>query len=640
MLEDLPEPIVVRGLAAPPTDVMCPRVVVNSLLRAPADDSAPGDVAAWWRRLQAHAASLSPLEAVGAIERLAVALLPADERAALRESGVGHTDGATVGDEPSTPLLAVNVAASSNDSTPNVHTPLKPPLKPTRPGGPWARRGSEQFTPNIPSPSADSDPLGIPRGISLTRGETMRLSRQATVDQDEEGNETVNGYTLWQELGRGTAGVCFLAFDESATDTRAIKVIPRANRHGPEQREMLTEVAIMKKLRHKHIVKIHECIDDPEAEAVYLVMQYIPDGPIAKLNDEGKCAPMSLSTVAHYGAQLASALKYMHRKGVMHGDIKPDNILVDSSGADRMAYLSDFGVSRAFLRGRDIDPAFLPSSICNISPRHLKKVALTPPDLALSAAGAALSVLAAETPGHSQSSRRPPEGGLFEVFGTPTHAMPPAHTKMNSVSNSTRVTASTSSRPSNTANSQSALARDMLLSIPECNVSLCLRPVANQHLGCGTPAFLSPEMFAGSPPTIAADMWAFGVTLYVMIYGCLPFTAPTYFAMKQTVTIDELEFPPAAPATLKWRDVLRRLLEKDSALRMTAAEARYHPLLSGSPVAPSPAYPDSDPFAGIEPFNPEASMEEGAITVTADEVDAAVGTSYLRMVRRSVDLTA
>jgi serine/threonine protein kinase len=477
-----------------------------------------------------------------------------------------------------------------------------------------------------PPPAALSASISSPRPAPLASPSAeMRLSRSAVLEVDDEGNDTVNGYTMWQELGRGAAGVCFLAFsDESESEVRAIKVIPRRRAVAEEaskRAELLTEVAIMKKLRHKHIVKIHECIDDPEAEAVYLVMQYVPDGPIAKLSDEGKCAPMSLGNVAHYGAQLGSALHYMHRKGVMHGDIKPDNILVDSStGGDRKAYFTDFGVSRTFLKDahaaraaaemhldgsdassastRDVTPG--PFGFGTTSPRHSPRHA--PPF----AFGAVPMASRGSTAGLHASGGLPTFGGLPtnagglppNAGGLPTNASPSNHgsgvfpsSQPHGDPPSGGIIA-LGAQPEHSKMSVVRFGNDELLSTQHSHGSFfCqrdrrasvgtnafLHPIANNR-GLGTPAFLSPEVYNGDEADLPADMWAFGVTLYVMIFGCLPFVGDSYFAIKRAVVEDELLFPPAAPPTAKWQPLLRELLRKDPAARMTVVDLRRHPLL-------------------------------------------------------------
>jgi serine/threonine protein kinase len=108
------------------------------------------------------------------------------------------------------------------------------------------------------------------------------------------------------------------------------------------------EIAVMKKLRHKNIVALHEIIDDPDAEKLYLVMQYVDKGSLGKVLVTGDCMPrVEQRRLAGILSQVASGLKYLHDHRIVHRDIKPENILLDSSD---QAFISDFGVSELLRR--------------------------------------------------------------------------------------------------------------------------------------------------------------------------------------------------------------------------------------------------------------------------------------------------
>lgn len=94
-------------------------------------------------------------------------------------------------------------------------------------------------------------------------------------------------------LGQGECGKVKLAYDEIQKRYVAIKQVYRADTSkrrvgGPTQAQQLylaflQEVKIMKNLRHSNIASVYEIIDDPKADKVYLVMQYIENGPIARI---------------------------------------------------------------------------------------------------------------------------------------------------------------------------------------------------------------------------------------------------------------------------------------------------------------------------------------------------------------------
>ena len=109
------------------------------------------------------------------------------------------------------------------------------------------------------------------------------------------------------------------------------------------------EIAIMKKIRHPNIVQLHELIDDPEKDTLYLVIEYLPKGQVMIWNNKRKhyrdpegnvlCEERSRRCVA----DCVQGLDYLHRQSIVHRDLKPENILIDSNGT---AKLADFGVSQ------------------------------------------------------------------------------------------------------------------------------------------------------------------------------------------------------------------------------------------------------------------------------------------------------
>jgi serine/threonine protein kinase len=170
-----------------------------------------------------------------------------------------------------------------------------------------------------------------------------------------DGTSSVNQYVLLHSIGQGRQGEVMLAMDTDANEMRAIKVMPRPaqaqSATGLRSRlpmnhkavQMQHEIAIMKKCRHRNIVALYEVIDDPAANSLYLVMQYVEHGSLVEMNPDGttdRCiAPDVLVGMAR---QLCAGLHYLHNHGVIHRDIKPDNILL---GNGDVVFLADFGVS-------------------------------------------------------------------------------------------------------------------------------------------------------------------------------------------------------------------------------------------------------------------------------------------------------
>ena len=103
----------------------------------------------------------------------------------------------------------------------------------------------------------------------------------------------------------------------------------------------------MKQCRHRNVVALYEVIDDPQTAEIYLIMQLVEKGSILKLSPQGIAdRRYSAKEVAFFGRQICAGMCYLHEHGVVHRDIKPDNILL---GCNDTVYLSDFGVSELFL---------------------------------------------------------------------------------------------------------------------------------------------------------------------------------------------------------------------------------------------------------------------------------------------------
>ena len=123
------------------------------------------------------------------------------------------------------------------------------------------------------------------------------------------------------------------------------------------------EIAILKRVRHPNIVRLHEVIDDHEEDLIYLVMDYAERGPIVKMEtgEDGllRCTPITpVSQVREYSVQIANALLYLHKRMILHRDIKPDNILIDRTVGSRSATLASVtsiatsSLATTLMRGR------------------------------------------------------------------------------------------------------------------------------------------------------------------------------------------------------------------------------------------------------------------------------------------------
>ena len=155
-------------------------------------------------------------------------------------------------------------------------------------------------------------------------------------------------YELDREIGRGGMGIVYRARDSRLKRAVAVKLLPpELAFRGEIRSRFLREAETAAQLSHPHIVPIH--VVDERDGLVYFVMGYVEGENLARrLHDRGRMEPDETRRIL---GEVADALAYAHARGVIHRDIKPDNILLDKDSGRAM--VTDFGIARAVTHGSD-----------------------------------------------------------------------------------------------------------------------------------------------------------------------------------------------------------------------------------------------------------------------------------------------
>src|SRR5881398_1057921 len=150
-------------------------------------------------------------------------------------------------------------------------------------------------------------------------------------------------YTVEGEIGRGGMGVVFNARDERLKREVAVKVLPPELAFREEIRlRFLREAETAARLSHPHIVPIHSVGEGPDG-LVYFVMAYVDGESLgAKLKRRGRLPPDESRRIMQ---ETADALGAAHAFGIIHRDVKPDNILLE--GSRGRVVVTDFGIAKA-----------------------------------------------------------------------------------------------------------------------------------------------------------------------------------------------------------------------------------------------------------------------------------------------------
>ncbi|KAJ8118828.1 hypothetical protein ONZ43_g3917 [Nemania bipapillata] len=241
------------------------------------------------------------------------------------------------------------------------------------------------------------------------------LDAKYTNDEiDGKSQYTVNQYVIEEEIGRGSYGAVHRATDQfghqyAVKEFSKSRLRKRAQSHilrrpgpgmphhqGPgmglnnfykkqfgrqedaEAKDALylirAEIAIMKKLNHPNLVALIEVLDDPEDDSLYMVLEMCEKGVVMKIDLDQPAKPYNSDSCRTWFRDLILGIEYLHAQGIIHRDIKPDNLLLTE---DDVLKIVDFGVSEMFEKPENSEkanemmtskaagsPAFIPPELC------------------------------------------------------------------------------------------------------------------------------------------------------------------------------------------------------------------------------------------------------------------------------------
>jgi len=251
---------------------------------------------------------------------------------------------------------------------------------------------------------------------------------------------------LRRKLGSGTWSEVYYAVQQSTGLEAAAKIVEKARLKPHEKNFVSVEVECLRKLHHSNILKLYHYYEDQTNH--YMFLEYCTGGELFTLLDSH--VRLNEAQSRRFFTQLVEAVQTCHNAGVIHRDLKLENLLLTSADLNGKLKLCDFGLSAIQRNQTDL---------------------------------------------------------LAQWVGSPEYA--------------------------------------------------------------------SPELVNKKPYSTEVDVWAMGVILYVLVVGHHPFTAPNVHQTFQRIRYEQVKLPDYVPLPL--RDLIQRMLHKDSAKRLTIAEIRRHP---------------------------------------------------------------
>ncbi len=161
----------------------------------------------------------------------------------------------------------------------------------------------------------------------------------------EQGGQVLGNYELLQRVGQGGMGEVYLARHIKLDRRVAIKVLRKEfAKVDTYVNRFFQEARAVNRVNHPHIVEIHDFVDERERGQVWCVMEYL-QGP--SLRELARREPFGVARMVRVARQVAQALGAAHRVGVVHRDVKPENILLlDRPGQPDFVKVLDFGIAK------------------------------------------------------------------------------------------------------------------------------------------------------------------------------------------------------------------------------------------------------------------------------------------------------
>eukprot|EP00187_Rhodella_violacea_P014060 CAMPEP_0184711642 /NCGR_PEP_ID=MMETSP0314-20130426/2288_1 /TAXON_ID=38298 /ORGANISM="Rhodella maculata, Strain CCMP 736" /LENGTH=584 /DNA_ID=CAMNT_0027173843 /DNA_START=56 /DNA_END=1807 /DNA_ORIENTATION=- len=186
-------------------------------------------------------------------------------------------------------------------------------------------------------------------------------------------------YTFSRELGSGAFGTVFKGAHKKTGEVVAIKKMRRSEFSAQELQQIVREIYISTSVQHPNLVQAFDIFEN--ADYLFIVMEFCDGGPL--YNVLAMQAKFSEKDAAEAMHQIISGVQYLHDHGVVHRDLKSENVLCKGSSFPLHCMLADFGLSRALDSGFDDEEDALHRSMVGtpafVAPEILRKQSYGPP---------------------------------------------------------------------------------------------------------------------------------------------------------------------------------------------------------------------------------------------------------------------
>ncbi|CED84013.1 agc protein kinase [Phaffia rhodozyma] len=403
------------------------------------------------------------------------------------------------------------------------------------------------------------------RRLSITRkgrfsvGSDAPLSPRlpSTTPTSRSTSVSIKDFEIIKPISKGAFGAVYLAKKTTTGDYFAIKMLKKADMISKNQ---ITNVKaerkiLMNQAESPYVVRLFYTFQNKHS--LYLVMEYLPGGDLGGLVK--KLGTLGEDWTKHFVAEIILGLESLHDKGIVHRDVKPDNLLIDAKGHLK---LTDFGLSRIGLLGRQAGGSRFPFSSKSSFRGPLDHRSAWSRDHSIDSSDSNNFSPKGPIPAGASSLSQSYFGSLLDNDG---RTSADESSRVESGSGGGLITPGTPAvfgvKPSGSDNA----------------------PISDTHKFVGTVDYVAPESILGlGGDNAAVDWWALGVMMYELLYGCPPFNDETPEKVFDNIISRRIVWPDPEDdeASPEARDLMERLMCTDPDQRLGAHgadEIKRHP---------------------------------------------------------------
>lgn len=232
--------------------------------------------------------------------------------------------------------------------------------------------GAPNFRASVTPETAPARPVAVSpasAGYDQTVKRVETVYAAVNLSELPEGFLVDSRYEVVRKIGQGGFGAVYLVSDREMKIEKALKVIPESMSNDKEAMENLkSEASVMVRLNHPNIVRVYDL--HTIGPVKYIDMEYVEGQSLAELKLKQTDKRFAASEALPLLLAVAQGLEYAHSKGVLHRDIKPQNVLVDKDGAVK---LMDFGISETMRTSMSrLDNAGTSGTLAYMSPEQVR----------------------------------------------------------------------------------------------------------------------------------------------------------------------------------------------------------------------------------------------------------------------------